>query len=195
MERTTFLRLAERLRGPQPNDAASLAFTVPADRYRDAAWCDRERAALFGGPRIVAASSELSPGSCRPYDREGIAALLVRDAGGSLRAFANACRHRATRLVDTACAAKALTCPYHGWTYDLAGQLIHVPHQETFAGLDCAARGLRELEVAERHGLVWLGTVRRRLPASSTATSNRSRSIVTSLGSARPRRGVATGSS
>ncbi|HET9993739.1 MAG TPA: SRPBCC family protein, partial [Kofleriaceae bacterium] len=63
---------------------------------------------------------------------------------------------RGTRLVAEACAAKALVCPYHGWTYDLAGSLIHVPHADVFAGAE-AGRDLRALPVAEHDGFVWLG--------------------------------------
>lgn len=125
---------------------------VPAERYTDAAWLARERP-LFELPRIVAASSEIAPGACLPVGTT----LLVRDRDGALRGFANSCRHRGTRLVDAPCAARALVCPYHGWTYGLDGALVHVPHEPAFAGVDLARRGLVERPVAERAGLVWLG--------------------------------------
>ena len=32
-----------------------------------------------------------------------------------------------TPLVDAPCAAKALTCRYHGWTYDFEGALLRAP--------------------------------------------------------------------
>jgi len=125
---------------------------VPAERYTDAAWLVRERR-LFELPRIVAASSEIAPGGCLPVG----STLLVRDREGTLRAFANSCRHRGTRLVDAPCAAKAFVCPYHGWTYGLDGALVHVPHDEAFAGVDLARRGLMARPVVEHAGLVWLG--------------------------------------
>lgn len=130
-------------------------FVVPASKYLDAALCERERNALFGGPRIVAASSSILPNAAVPVDVGGTSALLTRSVDGELRAFANACRHRGTRLTDKPC-SKALVCPYHAWTYDLAGALIHVPHREAFAGIELEARGLRPLAVTERHGLVWM---------------------------------------
>jgi len=150
MQREHQLRLTEALKAGRSLDGA--AFQIPAERYRDAAWFERERR-LFDLPRIVAASSELAAGACMPIG----STLLARDREGELRAFANACRHRGTRLVDAPCAAKALTCPYHGWTYGLDGTLLHVPHAETFAGIDLAQRGLRPQPVTERAGLVWLG--------------------------------------
>ncbi|HEX5063153.1 MAG TPA: aromatic ring-hydroxylating dioxygenase subunit alpha [Kofleriaceae bacterium] len=161
MEPTTTLRLADKLRAQAragncatAEDAAP--FTVSALRYRDAARCEREQA-LFGGPRIVAVSASLVSGACLPVDLPGRAALVVRGTDGVVRAFANACRHRGTRLVDKPCAAKALTCPYHAWTYDLTGKLVHVPHADSFPGIDLDTRALAPLPVTERDGLVWLG--------------------------------------
>ena len=46
---------------------------------------------------------------------------------GVLRAFTNSCRHRATRLVDAPCAAKAIVCPYHGWSYSTDGRVATTP--------------------------------------------------------------------
>ncbi len=159
MQRSDLLRFTETLRAehagaPPPT---RLPFTIPAERYRDAAWFEREQALLRAAPRIVAVSSEIAPGACLPIDVPGTSALLTRLPDGSLHGFANACRHRGTRLVDAPCSVKAITCPYHAWTYDLRGALIHVPHLQTFAGIDPQQRGLAELPVSERHGLVWLG--------------------------------------
>lgn len=150
MQRSHALRLIDQLRTSGSSTAP--AFELAADRYRSQAWFERE-APLRALPRIVTASSAIGPGACVPL-AGGV--LLVRDHDGTLRAFANACRHRGTRLVASACAAKALVCPYHGWTYDLAGTLIHVPHAEVFAGSE-AGRDLRARPVVERHGLVWMG--------------------------------------
>src|SRR5262245_49734907 len=150
MERANRSRLIEQLRAP----AAAEPYVSPAERYRDPAWLSRE-AALFQLPQIVGASAALAPGGCLPVDLSGRSALVVRADDGVARGFANACRHRASRLVDDSCTRKAIVCPYHGWTYDLRGTLVHVPHAEAFAGM--ARRDLHPLPVAERHGLVWLG--------------------------------------
>ncbi len=148
MERATHLRLIQQLASP----AVVPSFEVPAERYRSADQLARERP-LFRGPRIATISSAIAAGSCVPIDDT----LIVRAADGTLHAHKNACRHRGTRLVDVPCAAKAFVCPYHGWTYDLDGSLIHVPHEATFVNLDRGARSLVAVPVTERHGLVWLG--------------------------------------
>ena len=117
MERANHLRLTEQLRrevaGERP---AHGAFAIDAERYRSAAWFERERA-LFAAPRIVATSAAVAErGACVPVDipgasastsavpgASGTSAILARAPDGVLRAFANACRHRATRLIDAPC--------------------------------------------------------------------------------------------
>lgn len=169
MERATHQRLLEQVRrglgeGAMIARPGAPALRVPAERYRSAARCEREREALFGGlrdgvsvgaPRAIAAASSIAGGACVPVDAAGASVIVTRAPDGVVRGLANACRHRATRLVDAPCSSKALVCPYHGWTYDLRGTLIHVPHAEAFADGD--RRDLAGLPVAERHGLIWLG--------------------------------------
>lgn len=156
MEPATHERLLGRARDELAHGAPAVpVFAVPAARYRDVAYHEREQA-VFRSPRILAASGELAPGACRPVDLPGLSVLLMRDADGIVRGFANACRHRASRLVDAAGAAKAVVCPYHGWTYDLRGRLVHAPHAQTF-GAACEHRDLHPIAVGERHGMIWLG--------------------------------------
>ncbi len=55
--------------------------------------------------------------------------LIVRDDDNQVQAFHNVCRHRGSRL----CASQQgvvgnIVCPYHQWTYDLSGKLIHAKH-------------------------------------------------------------------
>src|SRR5205823_4460393 len=50
---------------------------------------------------------------------------------------------------------KAFVCPYHGWTYDLAGRRIHVPHEDSFEGRAGERTGLVPAFAAARHGFVW----------------------------------------
>ncbi|HET9771917.1 MAG TPA: aromatic ring-hydroxylating dioxygenase subunit alpha [Acidimicrobiia bacterium] len=57
--------------------------------------------------------------------------LVVRQADGGLAAFVNRCSHRGMRLCRVDCGnQKAFTCTYHGWSYDTAGNLVNVPHEE-----------------------------------------------------------------
>jgi nitrite reductase/ring-hydroxylating ferredoxin subunit len=61
--------------------------------------------------------------------------LVVRQRDGSILAFMNQCRHRGMRLCRTdAGNAKAFTCSYHGWGYDISGDLVSVPFEEQAYG-------------------------------------------------------------
>jgi 3-phenylpropionate/trans-cinnamate dioxygenase alpha subunit len=59
--------------------------------------------------------------------------VVVRQKDGSVAAFLNQCRHRGMRLcrADHG-SAKAFTCPYHGWSYDISGKLMSVPMEECY---------------------------------------------------------------
>ena len=59
--------------------------------------------------------------------------------------------------------ARTFTCPYHGWTYDLSGELLGVPYPGGYASLDKSARGLpRAPRVASYRGFVFASFARRR---------------------------------
>ena len=62
--------------------------------------------------------------------------VIVRDAAGALRAFANVCRHRGSEVVlECAGNRKTLQCHYHGWTYNLDGTLRTAPRENEQRGL------------------------------------------------------------
>jgi phenylpropionate dioxygenase-like ring-hydroxylating dioxygenase large terminal subunit len=57
--------------------------------------------------------------------------LVVRQRDGTIKAFMNQCRHRGMRMCRADLGnAKVFTCSYHGWTYDIAGNLIAVPRED-----------------------------------------------------------------
>lgn len=90
------------------------------------------------------------------FDGFGERALIVKDNSGAVRAFHNVCRHRGARLLEgrgSNC-PHALSCPFHGWTYDLAGNLIGIPAEKTFENLDPAENGLVPIEFE-----VWMGFI------------------------------------
>ena len=55
-------------------------------------------------------------------DRQPV--LVVRGRDGALKAMSNVCRHRMSVLLEGRGQARAITCPYHGWTYNLDGSLL-----------------------------------------------------------------------
>lgn len=56
------------------------------------------------------------------FDTESIIVLRTQD--DAIKAHMNVCRHRGSHIcLEKQGTAKALTCPYHAWTYDLDGEL------------------------------------------------------------------------
>ncbi len=108
--------------------------------------------------QIVCHASEIeTPGDWRSLDYLGESVIVIRGADGAVRAFANVCRHRGSRLVDgTGGCARRLTCPYHGWTYGADGRLIGVPNKEDYVGLDPSDWGLVPIELESWRGFLFV---------------------------------------
>jgi carnitine monooxygenase subunit len=106
------------------------------------------------GHQLVAFSADLpDAGSYLPTRIGHVPVLLVRGTDRKLRAFVNACRHRGSAVCEESGTGKRLSCPYHGWTYDLDGRLVAVPDRTAFTGC-FEDEALRALPVDERYGLV-----------------------------------------
>ncbi|MGI9625174.1 MAG: aromatic ring-hydroxylating oxygenase subunit alpha [Acidimicrobiales bacterium] len=84
--------------------------------------------------------------------------LISCDDQGEVGAFYNVCQHRGARvMVNDRGWVKNFVCPYHGWTYDNAGQLAVVPDEDRFAsGVDCDERSLKPLRCEVWAGMVWV---------------------------------------
>ncbi len=108
-------------------------------------------------PLLMGLSRQLSaPGDFLTEDFSGVPIVVVRDGDGVVRAFLNVCQHRGARVAE-GCGntGRSFTCPYHGWSFDLSGKLMGVPHARNFGGMDKDSRGLVELPAVERDGLIW----------------------------------------
>jgi len=85
----------------------------------------------------------------------GAPILVVRGHDGRLRGFHNTCRHRGSQIVaDGKGVAARLVCPYHRWTYDLTGDLVHAARMgEEFQARD---HGLGAIHVETCAGAVYV---------------------------------------
>jgi len=154
LERSLARRLLDHLEN-KTTDLADDVLELPTDVYLGAHH-DKEVEVLFLGQPLVLCLSGALPGpeTYRTVDICGTPVLLVRDADGRVRSFANVCRHRGVRVADGAGAVKKFTCPFHAWTYNLDGSLFRVPVSEAFEGMRFERKGLVELPVTEGYGLI-----------------------------------------
>ena len=103
--------------------------------------------------------SDLSePGAYVTFDMGYERALILRDKAGTIRAFHNLCRHRGSRVVDSekGVCKSALTCPFHGWTYNLDGTLRGAAQASTFPKLDPVEWGLKPIELEIWNGFIFI---------------------------------------
>jgi glycine betaine catabolism A len=162
MRKERQIALVERLLGIMGKgpEATCREGTIDVDRYISPSRLEAEKRALFKNrPIIVGRASDLpGGGSFFTHDAAGVPILVTRDVGGRVHAMLNVCRHRGTRLVTEASGTgtKAFVCPYHAWTYDLCGNLGHVPLHRCFPTLEREESALVELPCEVRHGFIWV---------------------------------------
>jgi choline monooxygenase len=151
--------LSDKLAAFDPDLPLERACTIPAGWYIDPEVYALERQIVFGDSWQVAgrAADVAEPESFLTADIAGEPILVVRDAVGVLRAFSNVCRHRAAPLATEPCGKTSrLRCRYHGWTYDLAGQLRGAPEFDGVADFRREDNSLPELAVAVWGPWVWV---------------------------------------
>lgn len=143
-------------------DPVDVAALIEPDRvhgsvYTDAALFEMEMQKIFrDGWVFVGHDSEIAQAGeyvRRTLGRDEV--LMVRQRDASIAVLANRCAHRGNMI----CVAKQgrekyFTCDYHGWVYDLAGNLKDVPYPGGFEK-DKATLGLKSLRCENYRGFVF----------------------------------------
>jgi phenylpropionate dioxygenase-like ring-hydroxylating dioxygenase large terminal subunit len=96
------------------------------------------------------------PGDYFALTFAGVPVIILRDLAGTLRAFANTCRHRGSALLEGSGNCRAIVCPYHSWTYALDGALRAAPEMKETIGFDTADVGLIPLRLDAWGGFLFL---------------------------------------
>ncbi|WP_374447835.1 SRPBCC family protein [Stella sp.] len=129
---------------------------VPGAIYASPEIYRREMVEYFGREWLFVGREEqfAAPGD---YEARRIAErpiVIARDKRGELNAFYNMCAHRGVEVAEGRGNARMFKCPYHGWTYDLTGQLTGAAYMRESEGFDPA--GCRLPPIALR---TWRGNV------------------------------------
>ena len=132
--------------------------TLPPACYHDETVLAAEREQLFrkGWVGIGRGDRWSKPGDFTALDIGGVPVAILRDKDGTLRAFANTCRHRGAKLLEGCGNAQRITCPFHAWTYGLDGTLRGAPrmaHAQDFSKDDHALIAFR---AEERSGFAFV---------------------------------------
>ena len=95
----------------------------------------------------VAAVKEIAPGQVRETQIEG-KTIAVANVEGRFYAISNTCLHRGGPLGQGTLSGKVITCPWHGWSFDVTdGKLSH----NQAAGVACYRVEVREEEIFVDH--------------------------------------------
>jgi phenylpropionate dioxygenase-like ring-hydroxylating dioxygenase large terminal subunit len=135
---------------------------VAAERYYDPAFAELERAHLW--PRTWQMACRLEelplPGDFVEYTICDQSVLLVRQDESTVKAYQNACRHRATELAQGTgtFSGGRIVCPFHGWGWNLDGTNAFVVGAHAFDPelLTPERLCLREARVDTWGGSVWI---------------------------------------
>jgi len=81
--------------------------------------------------------------------------IIMHSKLGEYSALLNVCRHRGSRVcLEKGGNTSRLTCPYHGWTYALSGELRGAAHMDE--NFDKSANGLRPVHMRILEGLIFV---------------------------------------
>lgn len=133
---------------------------LPKQAYTSQEWFEREQELIFSRTWAFAGflGDLKAPGEYVSVQAGLNNIFVVKGRDHRLRAFHNVCRHRGTQLLRAVGKTqKAITCPYHDWTYDLEGRLVSVPEQEReFPDLDKSCLGLKPCAVDVWRGMLFV---------------------------------------
>ncbi|WP_158804537.1 aromatic ring-hydroxylating dioxygenase subunit alpha [Acidisoma sp. L85] len=146
---------------PEVNGLTQVEPTLPSNWYFDPAQYHRELRNIWYRNWIYLCRSETldAPLAFRTFEIGDQNVLLVRDENGALNAFHNTCRHRGAVLKTEPSGrlqARAITCPYHAWTYKLTGELARMPSKLCAPDFSKADHGLYKIALAEWSGFVFI---------------------------------------
>ncbi len=147
----TLGRIGELAAARQPNHALDQAFYLDPDIYA----LELERI-VYRHWLLAGHESEWpEPGSFRRFDVADESAVIGRGDDGELRAWANVCRHRGSRVcLEAAGSTRQFSCPYHGWQYALDGSLTAA--RDMPENFDRSQYGMKPVALDTVHGLVFV---------------------------------------
>jgi nitrite reductase/ring-hydroxylating ferredoxin subunit len=131
---------------------------IAATRYTDPCFFELERRHLWPHVWQVACREEDIPetGDIHVYEIADRSFLIVRTGAGQIRAYYNSCLHRGRKLMDASGRVEQLRCGFHGWTWNLDGEIKSLPCRSEFAHLDDGGLALPQVLVSCWGGFVFI---------------------------------------
>ena len=126
--------------------------------YTDPAFHRAEIEAMWSRVwQMACREEEISePGDHVLYEIGKKSVIVARGTDGAIRGFHNVCRHRGRRLRDGDGHAEQFRCAYHGFAWDLNGDLARFPSEWDFPQIDKCKFGLKTVRTACWGGFVFV---------------------------------------
>ena len=141
-------------------DADGKTTEIETDRYVSNERFELERKVLFQNlPIVVGPKGQVkNQGDYFLHDASGLPIIVVKGKDGEVRAFLNVCRHRGVRLIEEkeGTIKRNIVCPYHAWSYDMAGCLKGVFHPQGFEDVSSETHSLIKLDCWVRLGMIFV---------------------------------------
>ena len=146
---------------PKEVDESSEGITtsaLPAEAFYDPDFYAREQALIFERSWMHVGHASLIPdrGDYMVREAGSQSIIVMRDERGEIGAFYNVCRHRARELLEGSGNVKRVTCPYHGWTYQLSGELNYARNSQNVPGFDKSCWGLSQVRLERIGGFLYV---------------------------------------
>lgn len=111
---------------------------IPKERYISREYHEREKERLWSGVWQFACREEHipEPGDYIVYEIVDRSYLVVRQSDRTIKSYPNACLHRGRQLKDYDGHCSELRCSFHGFAWQLDGNLADVPAAWDFPHID-----------------------------------------------------------
>ena len=131
---------------------------IPTERYISRDFARREMEGMWYRVWQMACHERdiPNPGDHLVYEIGDLSYVVVRTKTGEIRAYVNACLHRARLLRERGGNVPELRCTFHGWTWNLDGTMKDLPEPWDFPHVDPAKNSLPQAKVDTWRGFVFL---------------------------------------
>ena len=112
------------------------ARSMPPEIYTSASFLELEQQTIFQREwQCVGRASTLSKtGDYLTADIAGQPIVVLRGSDEQIKAYSNVCLHRMSVLLEGRGNTRSIVCPYHAWSYTLAGELRAAPLMDRQSG-------------------------------------------------------------
>ena len=134
------------------------AKTIPSKWYYSKKLFKLENKMIFSKSwHLVGSESILkNPGDALIREILNQPIIIIKQKNHSLKAFFNVCQHSGGPLLTTNSCVKRLQCKYHGWIYNLNGELKRVREFENVENFDFKDYNLKSIDIKVWQGLIFI---------------------------------------